>query len=156
MSKINLNFQAKVTKKMATAMNSNAPISLKYSLEICKFIKGKTLKRSKAFLANVVEHTEWVPLRTYNQEIGHRKGRAVDHTKTGRYPERCSAKWLELLESAEKNGDYKGLNVEKLMVRHAFASQGIARMTNQAQGKMSGKRRVKKSCHIEVVLEEAA
>lgn len=156
MVKKELNFQGKMDAKTATAQSTNAPISLKYSLEICKFIKGKSLKRAKAFLANVVEHAEWVPLRTYKQEVGHRKGRAIDSTKTGRFPERCATKWLDLLNSAEKNADYKGLNAEKLVVQHAFAGQGLRRFSNQAQGKMSGKRRLKKSCHIEVVVREAA
>jgi len=158
MSKKNYNVQFSLgsEKKTAKAIAANAPVSLKYSIEICREIKGKKLKWALQFLQDITAHKRHLPLRRYKKEVPHRKGNAISFTKTGRFPENCCNKWVELLNQAKANADYKGLNSESLIVIHAFASKGVGRTSHQAQGKISGKMREKKAAHLEVIVREAS
>ncbi len=143
-------------KKTAMAVAKNATMSLKYATEIIREIKGKPLVVAESFLENVIAHRAFLPLRQYRKNVGHRKGEAKSGVKSGRYPEKTCKAVLSLLESVKANADYKGLDEEKLLIVHAFASQGFARMSHQPQGHMGGKRRKKKSVHFEVIVREAA
>ncbi|MBI4043778.1 MAG: 50S ribosomal protein L22 [Candidatus Diapherotrites archaeon] len=139
---------------LARAFASNQPVSFKYSVEICREIKGKKLDKAVSFLENVQEQKAFLPLRRYNKKVGHRKGNSYSFVKSGRYPKNACRAWLKLLESVKANADYKGLNADQLLVVHAFASIGFRRYSHQNQGRISGKRRRRKSTHIEVIVRE--
>jgi large subunit ribosomal protein L22 len=141
-------------KKTAKAKAANANVSLKYAVEICNQVKGKTIEWTEAFLKDIEQHKRFLPLKRYNKRTAHRKGDSVHGEKAGRYPEKTVRVFLKLLGNAKANADYKGLDEEKLVVKHAFASQGFARRGLQARGKMGGKVRKKKSAHLEIVLME--
>ncbi len=142
------------SKKTARAMVKNAPISLKYSIEIIKNIKGQRVERALAFLGRISRMEEHLPLRKYMKKMGHRKGEAKGWTKVGRYPIRTVNGFIGLLEGVQANADYKGLDSENLIITHMFASQGFARIGYQPQGKISGKKRKKKAVHLEIVVTE--
>jgi len=143
-------------KRYAKAIASNAPVSWKYSLEICREIKGKDWEKAKSFLERVITHEQWLPLRKYTKDMGHRRGKPTSNTKTGRFPQLCCKAWIKLLDQVKANADYKGMDSEHLMIVHAVASQGIGRRSHQSQGRMSGKMRKKKAAHLEVVVRESA
>jgi len=143
-------------KKTAMAVAKNVPVSLKYATEIIREIKGKPLDKAEQFLYNVISHKQYLPLRQFRKNVGHRKGDAQSGVKSGRYPAKTCRAILSVLESVKANADYKGLDEDKLLIVHAFASQGFARMSHQPQGHMGGKRRKKKSVHFEVIVREAA
>ena len=149
------NFQKKAEEsKTAKAFHSNVHISTKYSTEMARELLGKKVKWAKSFLQDIIEKKRYLPLRRYRIEMGHRKGTAQSHTKSGRFPKILCQKWLELLEQAEANADYKGLDTSNLVIIHAFASQGFRRLSHQPLGKIGGKQRKKKSTHIEVIVRE--
>ncbi len=151
------NFEFKGSgKKFARAILSNAPVSTKYSTELAREMKGKNAKWAQSLLEDIIEKKRFLPLRKYNLEFGHRKGNAVSGTKSGRYPQRLCKSWLKLLKSLKANADYKGLDADNLIIIHAFASTGFRKTSHQAQGKIGGKKRRKKSTHIEIVAREAA
>ena len=155
MVKKDYNLQEKINDKItAKAIKKNANISLKYSTEIINRIKGKKLKRVEEFLQNIVTKKEYLPLRKYNKKVAHRKGNAQDKTKSGRYPLKTAKAFLGVLESAKANADYKGLDTNNLFIKHGFASMGYGRVTHQPKGQISGKRRIRKSAHIEIILQE--
>lgn len=156
MSKRNYNFVFGKEEKTSKAVKANAHVSLKYSAEICREIKGKRVEKAMKFLQDVVEKKAFLPIKKYNSNTAHRKGRSVSGVKSGRFPKNCAKAWRDLLASAKANADYKGLDAENLVVLHAFASQGFRRRSHQARGKIAGKQRRKKSAHLEVVLMEAA
>lgn len=135
-------------------MMPNAAVSLKYATEISNHIKGKSLDWSEAFLGGILRHERFLPLKKFNKKVAHRKGDAVFGQKAGRFPENAVRVFLKLLGNAKANADYKGLETEKLMVWHAFASQGFARRSVQTKGKIGGKVRKHKSAHLEVMLME--
>ena len=141
--------------KTAKAIAVNRPVSLKYSLEIISNIKGKRLDKSLAWLGRILRKEEFLPLRVYNKKVPHRKGEAKMFAKAGRYPMRVLDAFVELLNTVKANADYKGLDSENLLITHAFASQGFQRMSNQSQGRISGKGKKAKSCHLEIIVREA-
>ncbi|HIH10223.1 MAG TPA: 50S ribosomal protein L22 [Candidatus Diapherotrites archaeon] len=142
-------------KGTASAMMKNKPVSLKYSVEIISNIKGMRVDKAIEYLKRILSMEEYLPLRKYNRKIGHKKGEAKGFTKVGKYPLRCVGAFIELLENVKANADYKGLDSDNLIITHMFASQGFARRSNQAQGRISGKARKRKSAHIEIVVREA-
>jgi large subunit ribosomal protein L22 len=142
------------SKKIAKAILTNQPISLKYSIEISREIRGKPLNKAEKFLMDVSEKKRHVPLRRFRQEMGHRKGDAVSFTKSGKFPLRASKVFLGLLDSVKANADYKGLDAENLLIKHVSANQGFRRVSFQSQGRISGKRRHKKSTHLEIIVQE--
>ncbi|HLC92536.1 MAG TPA: 50S ribosomal protein L22 [archaeon] len=141
--------------KIAKAMMTNKPVSLKYSVEIISNIKGQRVEKALAWLGRIASMKDFLPLRMYNKKVGHRKGEAQHFSKSGRYPIRCVNAFIELLNTVKANADYKGLDSENLLITHMFASQGFSRMSYQSQGRISGKARKSKSTHIEVIVREA-
>lgn len=149
-------YQTKVGKesKTAKAITTNAPISLKFSTEIANQIKGKYVNKMIDWLKRIEEQEEYLPLKKYNKKVAHRKGEAKNQTKTGRYPKKAVIAWNNLLKSVKNNADFKGLDEEKLVITHAFASSGINRYSYQSKGKIGGKARRKNATHIEVIVSE--
>lgn len=141
-------------KKVARAILKNKRASLKYSTEISRELANKTFKKAEAFLEGIVAMERHLPLRKYNKKIAHRKGNSASGVKTGKYPVNTAKIFLELLQNLKANSDYKGLDADKMVIRHVFASQGLRRFKFQAQGRISGKRRLKKSVHIEGIAVE--
>jgi large subunit ribosomal protein L22 len=155
MVKKNLQIQKFNSKKTACAVVKNKPVSLKYVLEAARIIKGKRVDDAIDYLKRVESMREHLPLRVYRGKVAHRKGEAKNYTKAGRYPVKVAKALIELLELAKSNADFKGLDSENLLIMHMFASQGFRRASYQTHGRISGKRRLRKSCHIEVVVMEA-
>lgn len=150
------NYQALPGKqsKTAKALVKNADVSLKYSTEICNQIRGKPVQKNIEWLGKIILHETHLPLQMYNKKVGHRRGGAKLGVKAGRYPEKAAGKFIELLELAKTNADFKGLDAEKLLVMNAFASQGLKRYGHQSKGKIGGKVHLKPSINIEVVVME--
>ena len=151
------NYQAEIAEKknIAKAMAKNQHISVKYSTEICREIKGKLVKKAIERLERIIEQKEFLPLKKYNKKVPHRKGDSVSGVKSGRFPESTCRTFLKLLESVKANADFKGMDAENLAIVHCFASSGFKRRSMQPKGKISGKVRRKKSSHIEIVVMEA-
>jgi large subunit ribosomal protein L22 len=150
-------YQAKAgsEKKAAKAVAKNQPVSTKYATELCRFVKGKRLAAVEKSLQGIIKKEEFLPLRKYNKKVPHRKGQAVQGVKSGRFPKNLCKVFLSLLESVKANADFKGLDSDSLMVAHCFASRGFARRSVQPKGAIGGKRRRRKSTHIEVIVMEA-
>jgi len=72
----------------------------------------------------------------------------------GRYPVKAAKHILKVLEGAEANAEYKGLDTERLRIIHASAYPGIKikRYTPRAHGTATPK--FETLCHIEIALEE--
>lgn len=143
-------------KKTARIIAASQPVSLKFSVELLREMKGRPLSKSEAFLERILEKKDFLPLRKYNRKVAHRKGEPKSLTKSGRYPLRLARVFLKIISNLKANADYKGMNAKNLLLVHGFASEGLKRFSNQSQGRISGKIRKKKSTHIELVAVEAA
>jgi len=127
-------------------------VSPKHAREVCKTIKGMNLDQAKEYLQQVILKKKPVPFRRYKKKVGHRHG--IDKACAGRYPVKAAQKILSIVESAEINAEYKGLDVETLRIIHASAYPGmkIKRYIERAFGRSSP--RIETLCHVELVLEE--
>ncbi|MDR3223046.1 MAG: 50S ribosomal protein L22 [Methanobrevibacter sp.] len=109
--------------KTACAMAKTLKISPKHSVEICREIRGMKLSKAKDYLVDVIEMKKAIPFKRHNKKVGHRKG--LKGWPTGRYPVKASKSILDVLESAEANAEYKGLNTENLFIEHISSHRGI-------------------------------
>lgn len=156
MVKRHYNFEEYNPKSQARAFLAGQPISLKYSNEMCRELKGKSVKKAEEYLKRVSEMKDFLPLRNYNKKVPHRKGNSKSFVKSGRFPIRLTKVFLGLLNLVKANADFKGLDSDNLRIVHMFASQGFRRAGNQSRGRISGKRHRHKSTHIEIIVEEAS
>ncbi len=140
----------------AKAFLANQRMSLKFATELCREIKRMPLSKAGAFVQDIAEQRAFLPLRVYRKKVAHRKGESRSYTKSGRFPERVCKVFLKLFDLVKANADFKGLETEKLLIVHAFASQGFKRFSYQPKGSISGKKRAKKSAHVEIIVREGA
>ena len=112
-------------------------ISPKASREICNAINGKMLQKAKIYLENVMEKKQVVAYKRYKNDVGHKAGLTGFHA--GRYPIKAAEKILEILLNLENNGEFKGMDTERLKIIHAAAMRGrqIKSFTSRAFGKSS-------------------
>lgn len=138
--------------RTAKASGRELRISHKAAREVCNTIRGLELYQAKNLLQQVILKKRPVPFRRYNKKAGHRHG--LEKSFAGRYPVKAAQKMLEVLEGAESNAEFKGLDVEKVRVIHASAYIGrkLKGMIPRAFGRSSPK--FEKLCHVEIVLEE--
>lgn len=116
---------------IATAKVSNARISFKKTLVLCRKLKGIKLDKAKKLLEDLID-----------------KKMHID----GKFFTNASKKILELLKSAEANAKQKNLNMERLFVKIAKVDKGEKFIRPKSRFKFRG--REAKSTNIEIVLEE--
>lgn len=97
-------------------------ISPKAATEVCRAIKGMKLDEAKRFLEEVIKMKRPVPFRRYKKEVPHR--RMDEKWYAGRYPVKAAKRILKLLEELEANAEYKGMDVENLIIIHAASQRG--------------------------------
>lgn len=139
-------------EKTAKVSGREIRVSPKHAREVCKTIKGMKLDQAKDYLKQVILKKKPVPFRRFNKKVGHRHG--LENAFSGRYPVNAAQQVLKLLEGAEANAEYKGLDMENLRVIHASAYPGmkIKRFIPRAFGRSSP--RYKSLSHVELILEE--
>lgn len=138
------NYSTTATENMAKAVLKSAPISSKHSIEICNMIRGKKVQSVKDQLQEVTELKKAVPFKRFNADVGHKPGMGP-----GRYPVKAAKMIKEIIESAEANAQFKGLNKDDLVIKHISAQKASRPMRG---GRNRG--RLGKRTNIEVVLEE--
>ena len=131
---------------MARAVGINLPVSFKHSVEICRFIKNKNVVDVKRLLKGVLEKKTAIPFIKYNFDLGHKK-----KIGPGRYPQNASKEFIKLIESAEANAQFKGLNTSNLVIAHISAHNS----GNAWHYGRKTRRRMKRA-NIEIVVVEKA
>ncbi|MCJ7478870.1 MAG: 50S ribosomal protein L22 [Candidatus Nanohaloarchaeota archaeon QJJ-7] len=114
-----------VQEEEAVARGENLPISRKHAREVGEFIKGESVEEAKQKLDRVTEEEQAVPYTRHDAEQSHRKG-SMD---SGRYPVKTAEEMLELLQSAESNARYEGMNTDNLKVTGVMINQGNRMLT---------------------------
>lgn len=140
------NYSIKNLKEnMAKAVTKDAPVSWKTSVEVVKFLKGKTTKQAKAYLEKVLDKKLAIPFTRFTADVGHRKGNGI---ATGRYPQKLSKVIISLLNNVEANASVKGLG-ENLKIIHFVANRASVPMHYGRHA-----RREMKRTHIELIVQE--
>jgi len=139
-------------EKTAKASGREIRVSPKSATEICKTIKGMKLDKARNLLNQVIQKKKPIPFHKHKKKAAHRHG--LQKAYAGKYPVKAAQKILEVLESAEANAEYKGLDIEKLRITHASAYPGmkIKRFIPRAFGQTTP--RFETLCHIELALEQ--
>ena len=106
--------KAKVPKTEAVANGLSLHISTKTAREICRFIRGKKISDSIAYLEQVERGRKVMPMRG---EIPHRKGNFM----SGRYPKNASREFIILLKSLNSNAIFN--EIEEPLVSFAMANK---------------------------------
>lgn len=76
------------------------------------------LRRAQRYLKSVTEKKECVPFRRFNGGVGRCAQAKQWGTTQGRWPKKSAEFLLQLLRNAESNADYKGLDVDRLVIDH--------------------------------------
>ena len=139
--------------KTARAMAKSLKISPKHSVEICNAIRGMDVAKAKIYLEDVIEMKKSVPFKRHNRDVGHRKG--MKGWAAGRYPVKASKAILSVIENAEANAEYKGMDVENLKIEHISSHRGmvIRGAKPRAFGRVTPFNTP--TTHIQIVLVEA-
>jgi large subunit ribosomal protein L22 len=103
----------------AKAMLRERPISPKHSKEIAREIKGMTAGDAVAYLEDVIAEKQSVPFKSHNSGVGHRND--IEGWDAGRYPEKASKAFLDLLENGVNNADAQGFDGEAMEIAHVAA-----------------------------------
>ncbi|MEM2926267.1 MAG: 50S ribosomal protein L22 [Candidatus Bathyarchaeia archaeon] len=138
--------------KTAIASGRDLRISPKHAMEVCRAIRGMMLDEAKEYLQKVIDGKAPVPYRRHKKKVGHRH--ELQGWYAGRYPRKASKEILKLLEGAEANAEFKGLNPERLRILHASSQKGrkIRNYIPRAFGRATPYFR--ELTHVEIALEE--
>ena len=120
--------------KTARAMARSLKVSPKHCVEICSAIRGMDVAKAKAYLNDVIEMKKAVPFKRHNRDVGH---------------------ILNVIENAEANAEYKGMDVENLKIEHISSHRGmvIRGARPRAFGRVTPFNTP--TTHIQIVLVEA-
>ncbi len=122
MARVNYAYRPEDETKAAKAMGYEMPISFKHAVEICRELRGKKVEDAKRFLEEVVEMKRAVPFRRHKKKVAHRRG--LEKWYAGRYPQKAAKYILKVLRNLEANAEYKGLDLDSLVIVHAQAKKG--------------------------------
>ena len=142
---------------VARAKGNNLRVHFKNVVEVAAAVRGKTLERAQAYLQNVLEHKEAIPVTNSKGGRG-RHAQAKNLKAPGSlvfWPKNATKVVVDLLSNARANAEAKGLDVASLVVSHAQANQAPKgrRRTYRAHGRIGPYMSV--PAHVELVLAPA-
>ncbi|XP_063434825.1 large ribosomal subunit protein uL22-like [Mytilus trossulus] len=140
--------------KSAKARGSYLRVHFKNTRETAQAVKHMHVKRATRYLKNVMGMKECVPFRRFNHRIGRTAQAKQFKTTQGRWPKKSAEFLLQLLKNAESNAEYKGLDVDHLVIEHIMVNEApkMRRRTYRAHGRINPY--MSSPCHIEVILAE--
>lgn len=128
-----------IAKKTEAIVNAvSLPISTKYSVAICRFIKRKKIENAITDLEQILVHKKAIPMKG---EIPHRKGRIM----SGRYPKKATEHFIKLLKSLLANSNANGLD-------NPVITDAVANLASRPFGRFGRVR--KKRTHVSIKVKE--
>ncbi|KAF8365403.1 rpl-17 [Pristionchus pacificus] len=154
MTRIHYTAQPENSTKSCKAKGSDLRVHFKNTSEVASAIRGMSLKRAQRYLANVMEKKEIIPFRKFNGGVGRKAQCKAFKTTQGRWPVKSCDYILQLLRNAESNAEYKGLDVDHLVIDHIQVQRAakMRRRTYRAHGRINPY--MSSPCHMEVILAE--
>jgi large subunit ribosomal protein L22 len=142
-------YEAESGVSIARARAIEVPMSPKKTYEVLNAIRGKPLERARTILTEAAEGRRAIPFRRYNQETAHHVG-----SGPGRFPKKVCTQLLKLLQNAESNAEYEGLDPDRLYIRVAACARGRIQKANmpRAQGRATAWN--EQTTNVEIVLAE--
>jgi ribosomal protein L22 len=131
---------AKKIKKEEVEVNAKSvPISTKYAIYLCKFVKGKRIGNAIKDLEQVILLKKVVPMKG---EYAHQKGKGIS---SGKFPKRAAKDFLVLVKSLAGNANNHEIDVPVIV-------EAIANKASMPFGKFGRVRR--KRTHITLKARE--
>lgn len=136
------------SEKTSKSIGKELHISKKHAHEISSAIKGMKLEKARTFLENVSELKQAVPYKRFLRNVPHRKGLCA-----GRYPQKAAKEFLKVLQNAENNAKYKGIDSENMRITHIATKKGhtFRGRFPRAQGRATPKNH--ETVSVEMILE---
>lgn len=136
-------------EKTAKAYGYELHCSPKHSMNLARVLRGMKLLDAKKYLEEVIALKRPVPFTTHKKKMSHRKG-----IGPGCYPKKAAQHLLKILENAENNAEYKGLDPENMVISHIAAYHGreIEGFMPRAHGRATEKN--EQTTNVEIILEE--
>ena len=149
MTKLGYSAQDLDDETTARAIGRDLQISPKKAVEVCRAIRGKTVEDAKAYLERVIALTQAVPMKRHKMMVAHKPG-----IGPGRYPVKVARHFLKVLQSAEENAGYKGLDVDNMRIKVMAAHKGSTTKGYMPRAHGSSSPWNQETVNLEVVLEE--
>ena len=135
----------------ARAIGKDLHVSYKNSIQVCHAVRGMTMEDAKNFLEDVIAKKTPVPYRTHKRHIHHKKGPGFG---PGKYPVNAAKAILDLVNVAENNAEYKGLDPDNMFIAHISAYRGrvFEGWQPRARGRTTAWNTV--TTNIEIIIQE--
>jgi large subunit ribosomal protein L22 len=134
---------------VARARGVEVPISPKKTYEVLNAIRGLPLDRARTVLEDAAALRRAIPFRRYNQETAHHVG-----VGPGRYATKVVKNILKILENAEENAEYEGMDTDRLYVKVAASGRGRIRKASMPRAHGRATAWNEQTTNIEIVLAE--
>jgi large subunit ribosomal protein L22 len=134
---------------VARARGVEVPISPKKAYEVLNAIRGLSLDRARTVLEDAAALRRAIPFRRYNQETAHHTG-----VGPGRYATKVVKNVLKVLENAEENAEYEGMDADRLYVKVASSARGRIRRATMPRAHGRATQWNEQTTNIEIVLAE--
>ncbi len=131
------------------ALGVEISVSPKHCREVCKMLVGKKVEDAKKYLQGVIELKTPVPYTRFKMFLNPKP-----KVGPGRYPKKAAKAILRVIESAQSNAEYKGLEADNMRIKVAAAHRGSIEKSYmpRAQGRSTPWN--EQTTNIEIILEE--
>ncbi len=136
---------------VARARGLEIPMSPKKTYEVLNAIRGLPVDRARTLLEDAIALRRAIPFRRYNQETAHHRG-----TGPGRFAVKVAKNVLQVLENAEENAEYEGLDADRLFVKVAASARGRIRPASMPRAHGRATEWNEQTTNVEIVLAERA
>ena len=133
----------------AKALGKELTISPKLSREVAGMIRGMKVDKAIQALEDVVALKRPVPLKRYNKRVAHKQG-----VGPGRDPEKVAKAFLTIIQSAVANAEYKGLDVDSMVLRTITVSRGRTLPGHMPRAHGRATQWNQETVNLEVIIEE--
>ncbi|MBO7205809.1 MAG: 50S ribosomal protein L22 [Candidatus Methanomethylophilaceae archaeon] len=133
----------------AKALGKELTISPKLSREVAGMVRGMKVDKAIQALEDVVALKRPVPLKRYNKRVSHKQG-----VGPGRYPEKVAKAFLNVIQSAVANAEYKGLDVDSMVLRTITVSRGRTIPGHMPRAHGRATQWNQETVNLEVIIEE--
>lgn len=136
-------------EKTSKAIGKEIGVSPKKCREVCKMLVGMKVEDAKTYLKGVADLKTPVPYTRFKMQLSPKP-----KVGPGRYPRNAALAILRVIESAQSNAEYKGLEADGMRVKVAAAHRGRIQKgyMPRAQGRSTPWN--DQTTNIEIVLEE--
>jgi len=137
-------------RNTARAMGYELHISPKKSEELCRALRGMSLRGARKYIEDIIIMKRAVPFKKYTGGAGHKPG-----IGSGKYPINAALEIRKIMINAEGNASYNGLDPERMKIAHIATKKGrvIQGMMPRAMGRATPKNT--DTVTIEMILQES-